>query len=420
VGQRGEATAGGRLVGRDSSSAQLEDELGQAARSGRAGAVLVSGEAGVGKTSLVHAACTTDGIQVLWCSCPPMTSLNAPFLPLRSGFQRWAAVHPDSALPVLDLPSRGQAGDVALALDTWLGEASRTTPLVMVVDDVQWADVSTRDVLRYVLAGLGLGGERPLSILITVRTGEEPDDELHSWLADVRRLPGVDELRLDRLDRVATAEQLADLLHGPPFESLVDSVYERSRGNPYLTRLLVRNLSVHDRTIPGGMADDLEDAVTRLWRGLSSPARQLAALVAVGGRPQPGARIAAITTEVGLPGDVVTLLREAVDAGVLGLEAGDRYWFAHPLTPEVLVRRMLPEERRQAHAAFVSVLVEEVGLGSVGLDRTVNLADHYFGAGDLDKARAWAVRAAEASGRAGGTAESIRLLRRVLEIDDLT
>ena len=102
---------------------------------------------------------------------------------------------------------------------------------------MQWADQSSLDVLMYVLAGRA---DRRLGVLLTMRSGEEESGGhgLRRWLADVRRLPRVTELRLDRLDRVGTRDQLTALLGRPPYESLVDDVHVRSRGNPYLTSLL--------------------------------------------------------------------------------------------------------------------------------------------------------------------------------------
>ncbi|WP_203791685.1 hypothetical protein, partial [Paractinoplanes rishiriensis] len=100
----------------------------------------------------------------------------------------------------------------------------------------------------------------------------------------------------------------------------MDEVYGRSAGNPYLTSLLVRGLSADARTMPAHLPTELRDALARAWHGLSAPARKLTSVIAVAGRPQ--------TAE---GPDVLPLLREAVDAGVLRVDADARYWFAHPL-----------------------------------------------------------------------------------------
>ena len=113
-----------------------------------------------------------------------------------------------------------------------------------------------------------------------------PTHPLRRWLADVRRLPGVAEWRLARLDRLETAGQLSQMLGGPARQSLVDDVFARSHGNPYLTSLLARGIPPTAASLPAGLPSDLRDAVARAWNGLSTPARELTRLIAVAGRPQ--------------------------------------------------------------------------------------------------------------------------------------
>jgi hypothetical protein len=312
-----------------------------AAAHGAASALLISGEAGVGKTSLVRT--ITDTAETIWASCLPLTSLAVPLLPLRSALRLFPAA-----------PDLGTT-DAVLAFDAWLDRTADDHPMVLVVDDVQWADQSSLDVLMYVLAGRP---DRRLGVLLTMRSGEEESGGhgLRRWLADVRRLPRVTELRLDRLNRVGTRDQLTALLGRAPFESLVDDVYARSRGNPYLTRLLAHNVSPDAVAVPDHLPTELRDALSRTWHGLSAPARRLTAIVAVGGRPDRAGRITEVASAVGFPDPVLPLLSEAVEAGVLRADPADRYWFAHPLLAEALVENFLPDEQRALHAAFTEVV----------------------------------------------------------------
>ena len=174
------------LVGRAGEVAAVVGLVSGAAK-GEAGALLIAGEAGVGKTALVRDASARVGgdADVLWAPCLPLTSLAVPFLPLTSALREWAAGR-DAPMPVLG----GSAREGPTGFDTWLGELCRQRPVLLVVDDLQWADQSTLDVLMYVIAGLAA---RRLAVVTTVRTGEE-GDPLRRWLADVRRLPGVREL----------------------------------------------------------------------------------------------------------------------------------------------------------------------------------------------------------------------------------
>ncbi|WP_433359960.1 LuxR C-terminal-related transcriptional regulator [Actinoplanes sp. CA-142083] len=288
---------------------------------------------------------------------------------------------------VAEPPSMG-AADAVLEFDAWLDRQARDRLVVLAVDDVQWADQSSLDVLMYVIAGRP---ERRLAVLVSLRTGDE--HRLHRWLADVRRLPRVHELRLGRLDRVSTGEQIGALLGRPPHESLVDEVHDRSGGNPYLTSLLVRGLPTDARSLPPHLPTELRDALARSWHGLSAGARALTSRIAVAGRPQPA-------SGAGLP-----LLREAVDAGVLRVQGDERYWFVHPLLAEVLVETLLPDERRALHAE----LAESTG-------DPIDRADHYHRAGMPGPAYRWALRAADAAEATGGAAEAVELLRRAYRL----
>ncbi len=396
------------LVGR---AGEIEAVVGlvHAATRGQAGALLVSGEAGVGKTALVREACARVGevADVVWASCLPLTSMAVPFLPLTSALRTWAA---DRNVPAPLLG--GSADDGPAGFDAWLDERCRQHPVVLVVDDLQWADQSSLDVLMYVLAGLA---GRRLGVAATVRTGEE-GAPLRRWLADVRRFPGVAELSLGRLDRVATAEQLAGLLGRPPHQSLVDAVYARSQGNAYLTTLLVRGVSPDARSLPAGLPTELQEATTRAWHGLSSLAQALTRLVAVAGTPQRADQLSEVARQTGVRDDVVPLLREAVNAAVLEVSAGGAYWFVHPLLAEVLEQELLPEERAALHAAFAATLEPAGNPDEMSVEQVVDLADHHHRAGRPQQAYRWALLAADAAGRAGGAAEMLRLLHRALDL----
>ncbi len=381
--------------------------LVEAAAHGDGGALLISGEAGVGKTALVHESVHHGGevAEVLWASCLPLTSLAVPFLPLTSALRGWAADR-EVLVPALGGPG-GPAG-----FDAWLTTLCRAKPVLLVVDDLQWADQSSLDVLMYVLAGMA---GRRLAMLATVRAGEE-GPPLRRWLTDVRRFPRVGELSLGRLDRVATGEQLAALLGVPPHQSLIDAVFARTQGNAYLTTLMVRRVLPEARSLPARLPIDLSEAATQAWRGLSAPARTLTALIAVAGRPQHADQLDGVAAATGVAGDVVPLLREAVDGAVLDVGADGTYWFVHPLLAEALDRELLPEERSRLHATFAVALESAAQVDEREVDRIVDVADHHDLAGHQQEAYRWALLGAEAAGRAGGAFEMLRLLRRALNL----
>ena len=117
--------------------------------------------------------------------------------------------------------------------------------MVLVVDDLQWADEATLDALMYLLAG---PVDRRLAVLLTLRRGEVgPGHHVQRWLADVRRMPPLTELALAVFDRGGTRDQLHALLGASAHESLVTDVHTRTGGNAYLNRLLVEGLSPEAR-----------------------------------------------------------------------------------------------------------------------------------------------------------------------------
>jgi AAA ATPase domain len=410
----GEARPGpGVLAGRAGEVEQVVGLVNEAAE-GRSGGLLVVGEAGVGKTSLVRRVCSDagDAVVSLWGSCLPLLSTTVPFLPLTTAVRDWAhaQVAPD---PAVWRAEGHTPGDAPSSFDAWLGDLCARQPVLLVVDDLQWADQSSLDVLMYVLAGPRW---RRLAVVTTIRehdTGHRHD--LRRWLADVRRLPRVRELRLAPLDRVATGQLVAGRLGGPPHESLIEEVFARSRGNAYLATLLVRDLPGNATCLPPGVPGQLREAVARTWFGLSEPARDLTRLVAVAGRPQRVQFLREVSGVLIPHLDVVPALREAVRVGVLAADADGGYWFAHPLLAEVLEADMLPEDARSWHAGFALALTGAMeGAGVRDAEHAVALADHYMRAGDLKNAFRWALRGADAAESAGGAAEALRLLRRAL------
>jgi DNA-binding CsgD family transcriptional regulator len=403
------------LAGRAAEVEQLLDLVTDAV-GGRSGGLLLAGEAGVGKTSLVRRVCSDagDAVVSLWGTCLPLLSTTVPFLPLTAAVRDWALSQAAPGPPVP--PEVRASGDAPSMLDAWLSELCARQPVLLVVDDLQWADQSSLDVLMYVLAG---PRARRLAVVATIRDGETDRDDLRRWLADVRRLPRVQELRLAPLDRVATGQLLTGRLGAPPHESLVEDVFARSEGNPYLATLLVRDLPANATGLPSGLPGQLREAVARTWFGLTEPGRDLTRLVAIAGRPQRLEFLREVSDVLVPHLDVAPALREAVRLGVLVASPDGACWFAHPLLADVLEADMLPEDARDWHTGFALVLTRRMEMGVPDAGYAVALADHYMQAGDLDNAFGWALRGADTAESAGGVAEALRLLRRALDIQPL-
>ena len=282
------ADAAGRaaFVGRARERERVWSVL-QAARDGRMTALLVSGDAGIGKTRLVGHVCADAadaGLLVMGGVCLPMGATTVPLMPLRTAFRRL----PEGVSPPA-LDGEVHSGGAPVAVDAWLDRICRDRAVVLVVDDVQWADEASLDVLTYVLAG---PSDRDLAVLLTLRRDEVGvGHPVQRWLADVRRMPCLTEVRLGPFDRVETSDQLKALLGAPPHESLVTQVQARTGGNAYLNRLIVEGLPADTRVLPPGLPEDLRSAVLRPWERLSRPARELVLSIAIGGEVAAGSAL---------------------------------------------------------------------------------------------------------------------------------
>jgi len=403
------------LAGRVAEQRLLEGVLSASAE-GVPAALLVHGEAGVGKTRLVREVAEhfrTRGHEVLWGTCVRFGAASVPFAPLVQALDSWAMrVDPTVRATVLEgsdelsvlLPSMGAgAPDVPSTrllpvVDRVLQRIAAGQPTVLVVDDLQWADVSSLDVLAYLIAGFG--GQR-LGLVATIREEDRPvGHPLHGWLADMRRLPGVSELMLGRLDQEESTQQITQLLGRTPADELVAEVLERSGGNAYLTELLLRDLPPDAARLTGKVPHALREALLARWHSLSEPARVVTRMLAVGGRPTTFETLSALArSPVGSPvrgDDLPVLLREAVDAGVLRAVGDQTYWFRHPLLADVLLATLTSGELRPVHAAYADAL------GAIAATRpdlaaglSADLAVHHEGAGRFDQAFVYSLRAAD-------------------------
>jgi DNA-binding CsgD family transcriptional regulator len=304
---------------------------------------------------------------------------------------------------------------VPLAFDDWLTSATVQQPVVLSVDDLQWADEATLDVLMYVLAG---PVHRHLSVLLTIRSSEVgPDHPLRRWLADARRLPGVTELVVGPLSRQETAEQVADVLGSRPHTSLADQVHARSGGNPYLARLLVTGLDAGARQLPAGLPEQLTAAVIRPYFALSPRAKRLITTIAVGGRPLSGAA-AERTADIADISDPTPALREAVDAGLLERSSDGSLWFRHPLQAQALEQGLLPQEQRALHARFAASYALQAVENDDAAELSEAVCDHHILADNPHEALTWALAAAAAREKDGDRVGLLRMMRRAARLRD--
>lgn len=404
-GPLGAPPAPGALVGREEELAGLRTDL-DAARAGRAAAVLLAGDAGIGKSRLVAALAAeavAAGGRVAVGRCLDAGDAALPYLP----FSEVLAALPGDAgtvRPALRGLLPGPAGDPAPAgwdvgrlqvFDAVAGalrEAAATDPLVVVLEDLHWADRSSRELLSYLLARLG---SQRLLVLATYRT-----DDLHrrhplrATLAELVRLPAVRRAVLSPLPDDAVLELVRDRSAGPggTDEATLRRIAARSEVNAFYAEELV---AAGSDGLPGGLADLL---LTRLDR-LSTPAREVLRVASLAERriPHDLLRDAAELS----PGELDAGLREAVSHHVLVPVPGDRgeaYAFRHALLRKAVHDNLLPGERVRLHGRLAGLLADREDEPGVAAE----LARHAMAAHDLPRALAASVRAAREADRRHG------------------
>ena len=403
--QRAATSAGSRpLVGRERERTLLSGLLRNLTE-GRPAAVLMHGEAGVGKTRLLDVTvdqARRDGIEVLRGTCVHFTTSVVPYGALMLALRSWQAeggqALSDDFAPLLAAadPNRqavtSGSGSMLTALDEVLRAICSQRPLLLVVDDLQWADNASLDLLAYLIAGLG---RQRLGLLLAYRDEDRRESRaLEQWLGDTRRMPAVQLAPLDRLDQEATGQLVAEVLDRATTPDLARQVYARTRGNAYFTELLARHVGP-DGSLPEHPPSDLADAVVARWKTLSVPARELTRLVALGGSPVDMDILREVVRRsTSWLGPASPLVGEGVAAGVLELSRAGRVWFRHPLLADLLLlapTRIDPDAVHAAYAAAIEVLIAGQG-ATPGLVAAAAL--HHHAAGSHDAAFQWAVRAA--------------------------
>jgi DNA-binding CsgD family transcriptional regulator len=433
----------GRFVGRTQQLAWLRQLLARAA-DGQPLVALIGGEAGVGKTRLVEqlaAAAEEQGVRVLGGGCVPLGEEGLPFAPVIQALRGLADQLDRAELAAVAGPARhelarlvpdlawggepatsagamgaGQAGQGRL-FELLLGLVQRlaaAAPLLWVVEDLHWADRSTRDLLAYLAAALRSG-----RVLLAGSFRSDELDRRHplrQLLGELTRNRRVARLELEPFSGAELAEQLAGLLGADPPTRLLDDIYARSQGNPFFTEELVL-AGAGDAVGPGALPPNLRQVLlTRVVR-LGDRTQQLLRVAAAAG---PGATQPLLAAVTGMSDQqLLEGLREAVDQQLLVPEpGGDGYLFRHALLAEAVYGELLPGERVRLHAALVGALEAGVEAGDAPASRAARLAHHWAAAGDQPRALSASVQAATAAERVYAFAEAQLQLERVLALWD--
>lgn len=346
------------LTGRTDDLAQLRSLLA-AARHGRGASVVISGGPGIGKTRLVTEfmqEATADGVTVLVGSChgadvsPPYW----PWIPVVRGISgRW----PDFVLDDTLTP-RGTSGDaVAITLRTYdaltrlIAAAADRSPLLIVLEDVHWADELSLRALAYALPFLRAS---PVLVVVTVRDGEQPSEHLRLCLAELGRQSAA-RMTLGGLSVVRIGSLITSLT-GIADAELAFEVSERTDGNPFYVMELVRLLRTEERLSAAGARDiqvphGVQDVLRARLALLSDPVNKLLRVAAVVGR-EFDLDVLCQVTDVAVD-EALDLLHTAVSAHAVEETAQPaRFRFTHALVQETLVDSLLQTRRGFLHAAI--------------------------------------------------------------------
>jgi DNA-binding CsgD family transcriptional regulator/tetratricopeptide (TPR) repeat protein len=418
------------FAGREAELTVLASAFGDAA-DGLPRMVLVGAEAGGGKSRLVDefAARLESRALVLAGGCVELSAAGLPYAPFTAALrqlvrQRGAAEvsallgtrdtgELAGLLPEFGRPPGNADPDLARArlfelLLALLEALAERLPLVLVVEDVHWADRSTRDLLGFLARNLR---HAAVLLLVTFRSAElHRTHPLRPLLAELDRVEGVTRLELQRLSRSQVEAQLEGILGRPPGPAITSAVYERCNGIPLFTEALVNADGTVSLGVPWSLRDQLLGAVKELPEQTQHVLRSAAA-----GGVRVGHRLLAAVT--GLDDlALAAALRPAVAANVVAADA-DSYAFRHELIREAVWEDLLPGERTQAERAFAEALEADPALSPDGMV-AVRLALHWRGANEYERAleAAWAAAAAAAPGFA--FAEQLRMLEQVLDLWD--
>lgn len=428
------------FVGRAGELSVLTDALARAAGGGASGspagepqALLVGGEAGVGKTRLVEEvlaeACRRDAVVAVG-GCVEIGADGLPFAPFSTALRALHRQLPEE----LAAAAAGQEHELARLLPE-LGERHERSrhdeegmarlfeltarlleriatdrTVVLVLEDMHWADASTRHLLAYLFRTLRRGR---LVVIATYRSDDvHRRHPLRPFLAELDRMRTVQRIELTRFNRGEVHRQLAGILAAEPEPPMVDRVFERSDGNAFFVEELARSMADRCPSLP----DSLRDILLVRIEALPEDAQRVARIVAEGGS----------TVEYGLlfavarlsEDDLIEALRAAVGANILlATPDGDGYRFRHSLAREAVSDDLLPGERSRLNRRYAEALEADPTLVR-DEERVMRLASYWYHAHDAAKALPAVLAASVEARRRHAYSEQLRLLERAMELWD--
>ncbi len=408
------------MIGRDTELGALREAFARS-RDGDPSVVVVGGEAGIGKTRLVEEflrGVDADAM-VARGQCVELGDDGAPFIPIRAvmrsivdlagadAVRAAAGASLDTLAPLLPEDVAGGAPEADLRVGRLHDEFTRMVervseiePVVVVVEDVHWADAPTMQLLRYLARMLHDGR---VMLVMTARTAELPRrHRLREDLAELERLRSVSELELPRLSR----DEVSRMIATNDAASDAEELFERSGGVPFFVEELLG--AGTDSALPRRLSDLLAARYERA----SAATRDVLRLMAVGGTRAEHDLLEQV--HGGDPAELDAAMREAVEVGLVVADASG-YAFRHALVREVVEAELLPGERARHHATYARVLAD--GPARPGL--SVEVSTHWLAARRFPEAFDAAVAAMQEASAAYALTTAAAMGERCLELWDL-
>jgi DNA-binding CsgD family transcriptional regulator/tetratricopeptide (TPR) repeat protein len=439
------AASRGHLVGRSRELAALLAGLARAAE-GSPGAAFVCGESGIGKTRLVAefaSQAARAGARVFVGRCVEMSGGELPYGPIVDALRLLSRSPLREDLAALLAPTHEELGRLLLTPSSdpqcsatagttstaarsrifeltleLLGRLGDLSPVVVILEDLHWADRTSLDLLGFLIRRLcqqraafeDVGGDR-VYIVATYRSDElGPDNPLGLAPPELAYRGVVDLLHLTPLTREEMAALLRELLLQEPAPALVDTILARSEGNPYFAQELAA-----DGGDDGGVPDSLRQLVLRRMARLSPDARETLRIAAAIGRRATHTLLAAVC---GLSQRrLLRALREAVEHGLITSDGEtDSYLFRHAVAQEALYDELLPGERLALHRAIAEALEKDLDPVHRHPVETAELAHHWYAARDPSRALPAAIDAGRAAAKVYAFAEAHRQFERAVSL----
>lgn len=417
------------FVGRDAESRQFEALLAAAENRSPATAVL-DGEAGVGKTHLLNEfarKARAAGAFVLAGGCIPLGAGAIPYGPLIEALRLLVRQHglprvqrlagpawSELAGLIADFtgggePPAGMPGSqirVFGAVSRLLDHIGQHAPLVLIFEDIHWADPSTLDLIAYLTQ---MKSDQRMVLVCSYRSGLPLQHPLRAMLAEPKFTRRTHRITLPRFTESQLRHFVAGLITRPVSPERVERYVELSEGNPYFAEQLV---TADDLDSPTPRVPDTLNEIMRVRLArLTQPATRVVRVAAVAGRRVSDSLLASVVQDDASLDDA---LRECLDQHILLVDnqVDEAYVFEHMLLRETAYETISPRERRRLHAAMAEALTAEPDDQA----RLPELAYHWFAAGRRAEALAAAIRAGASAVRIRAFQEAETQYLRALDL----